>query len=71
MKHVIDTATVMDECPYCEKSGHVAYNKKHDASYCTSCGKWLDSACSDPTCLFCADRPATCPDKRGVTIDKG
>ncbi|MCP3922014.1 MAG: hypothetical protein GY714_05440 [Desulfobacterales bacterium] len=29
----------------------------HDAYFCPVCDKWLDSACSDPECRFCKNRP--------------
>lgn len=29
----------------------------HDAMACLHCNQWLEPACSDPTCPFCADRP--------------
>jgi len=30
---------------------------EYDALYCTECKKWLESACKDPSCVFCKNRP--------------
>ena len=33
------------------------YHDKYDAFFCAQCNQWLEEACSDPGCEFCAARP--------------
>lgn len=33
------------------------YSDDYDAYFCASCNVWLETGCTDPTCMFCADRP--------------
>ena len=41
-----------DDC-----NGELILDKKHDAYYCTGCGKWVDDICGNPDCRFCKNRP--------------
>lgn len=34
---------------------------RYDAIFCPSCRTWLEPACADPGCEFCADRPRSPP----------
>jgi hypothetical protein len=34
------------------------YSQRYDADYCAGCDRWREPACRDPTCEFCASRPA-------------
>lgn len=43
-------------CKACETE--VLYDRKHDAFYCRGCNVWLEEACKDPTCGYCAGRAA-------------
>ncbi|MDE5883871.1 MAG: hypothetical protein K2H29_02135 [Oscillospiraceae bacterium] len=45
-------------CPYCEADSVFLINT-YDAEGCFACNQWLEDACQDPTCPFCAHRPAT------------
>jgi len=36
-----------------------SYSEVYDAYYCETCNEWLDSACDDPTCEYCINRPLT------------
>jgi hypothetical protein len=41
----------------CHKCGtSIIYGIEADATLCPSCNVWLESACSDPNCQFCANR---------------
>ena len=42
-------------CPDC--GAPVSYSSEYDAYYCESCDQWLEEACDDPFCEFCAHRP--------------
>lgn len=44
-------------CPHCEDSS--SYNFSYEAYFCRSCDLWLEKACGDESCQFCAIRPAT------------
>lgn len=46
------------ECPRCGQR-MIFQIYKYDAWCCASCNEWLDSACSDPDCPFCSQRPQT------------
>lgn len=48
---------ILDEdlCDTCKNK--IYYSVVHDAYFCISCDKWLESACEDPECRFCSDRP--------------
>ena len=43
-------------CRVCD--AEVLYDNKHDALYCPRCNCWLDHACKDPSCGYCASRAA-------------
>ena len=43
-------------CPFCDKKSVFLINY-YDAKACLSCNHWLESACSDPECPYCANRP--------------
>lgn len=43
-------------CPFCDKKSVFLIND-YDAKACLSCNHWLESACSDPECPYCANRP--------------
>lgn len=46
------------ECPECgEKS--IFFYDKYDALCCISCDAWMERACNDPNCPYCANRPFT------------
>ena len=34
-----------------------SYSERHDCIYCRTCNEWLESACDDPECEYCKDRP--------------
>ena len=42
-------------CNHCKTVVH--YSDAYDAFYCEKCNEWLDKACNDPFCEFCAGRP--------------
>lgn len=44
-------------CRFCGFTPAV-YLDDHDAYACPKCRKWLESACSDPDCNYCRNRPA-------------
>lgn len=46
------------ECPICGKNTTLQIYK-YDALCCISCNEWLEDACTDPDCPFCAKRPLT------------
>lgn len=46
------------ECPICGKKTTLQFDE-YDAWCCISCNEWLEDACNDPDCLFCAKRPLT------------
>ena len=46
------------ECPWCGEASLFHYDR-YDAKCCLSCDMWLDEACSDPRCPYCAARPGT------------
>ena len=33
------------------------YSYRYDAYFCAHCNYWIEDACSDSTCEFCANRP--------------
>jgi hypothetical protein len=43
-------------CPHCA-SAQVYYDD-YDAFFCPVCNVWLEPACGDPSCSFCAGRPS-------------
>ena len=45
-------------CPICGNSPVFMINC-YDAVACLYCNTWLEKACSDPECPFCANRPET------------
>lgn len=45
-------------CPLCGQLNKI-YIYKYDALACISCNEWLEEACTDPMCSFCAGRPET------------
>lgn len=45
-------------CPLCGQMNKI-YIYKYDAFACISCNEWLEEACTDPLCSFCACRPET------------
>jgi len=34
------------------------YSHAYDAEFCRACDRWWAKACMDPSCEFCAPRPA-------------
>jgi hypothetical protein len=36
-----------------------SHSEDYDAYYCENCNEWLESACDDPTCEYCINRPLT------------
>ncbi len=44
-------------CPKCSGAG-VLYDS-YDAAFCPQCNVWIEGACRDPKCEFCAHRPAS------------
>lgn len=47
---------VSQVCGVCGRVGSI-YCDVYDAYLCASCDRWLEDACSDPECPFCARRP--------------
>ena len=45
-------------CPYCGNEKLYIY-WKYDAVCCPCCDIWIEKACSDPNCEYCAKRPST------------
>jgi hypothetical protein len=42
----------------CEKcSERRIYSSRYDAYFCAQCNEWMEDACKDPSCEFCAYRP--------------
>lgn len=48
--------TCSGACPICGSSPIFMINC-YDARACLYCNTWLEKACSDPNCPFCANRP--------------
>jgi hypothetical protein len=47
-------------CPSCKLHGAWStwsYSERYDTIYCEPCDIWLETACKDPACWFCAERP--------------
>ena len=44
-------------CPYCNNE-NLFFNYQYDAECCLACDTWLENACNDKNCPFCANRPA-------------
>lgn len=44
------------KCRCC--GGTIYHSEKHDARFCSSCGRWIDKRCKPPYCPYCKDRPA-------------
>jgi hypothetical protein len=42
-------------CGACEAPR--VYHEAFDAFFCATCNCWLEEACSDPSCVFCTNRP--------------
>ncbi len=42
-------------CPKCQQPR--IYSDVYDAYFCPQCNMWLESACSDPNCEYCRNRP--------------
>lgn len=42
-------------CKSCGKKRY--YSLEYDTYYCPFCDIWLEEACDDPECRFCASRP--------------
>ena len=43
---------------YCSKCKfHIIYYADFDAYFCPKCNSWIESACNDPACRYCCDRP--------------
>jgi hypothetical protein len=55
----------MKRCEEHEALGHrVIYDDRFDAYVCTTCNLWLESACNDLDCDYCAKRPKLpCPQR--------
>ena len=43
-------------CPSC--GSRTVFDFDCDARFCPSCDSWLEGACNDPSCGYCANRPA-------------
>lgn len=43
-----------DDCEEC--GGPIVYHMRYDAACCPSCNEWKEQKCSDPECMFCANR---------------
>lgn len=52
--------SVQDEWPgLCPRCGTARlYSAVYDATFCPTDDTWAESGCDDPTCDFCAQRPA-------------
>lgn len=44
-----------NHCLHCV--GEATYSVRYGALFCPRCDVWLESACTDPACEFCARRP--------------
>ena len=49
----------MRSCKQCRREGE--YDERYDALFCERCKVWLEEGCTDPTCTYCAHRPAVPP----------
>lgn len=47
------------ECPKCGNNNFLFFYYKYDARCCLACDTWLENACNDISCPFCANRPPT------------
>lgn len=47
---------IVRPCP-CSSAPVSVYSETFDAYFCTKCFEWVEKACTDPTCVFCRDRP--------------
>ena len=52
-----DVYIVEGTCPFCGEES-VALCEEYDSEFCVECDRWLETACTDPFCRFCAKRPA-------------
>lgn len=46
---------------FAPKPAAVGYDPRHDAEFDATSREWLESACSNPGCCFCKDRPDKAP----------
>ena len=60
MEHGRATASIKS-LSYCICGDPGSYDEKHEAYYCSVSGVWLESACLDPECDYCAKRPDVRP----------
>lgn len=49
----------IDENLHCKKCKfeYLIYSDSYDAYFCPKCNEWTESACDDPHCKYCANRP--------------
>lgn len=56
---VYDVLTETKRKPACPCQGVIGTRvEQYDAYACLSCNSWLEAKCADPSCDFCAKRPA-------------
>lgn len=57
LKQIKKYGNFYDEiCPKCGNKGLFFYGR-YDAECCLACDTWLENACNDKNCPFCAHRP--------------
>ncbi len=49
----------MRPCKKCNREPE--YDERYDALFCEKCRIWLEEACPEPDCGYCARRPAIPP----------
>lgn len=54
-RKIIDWFELPDHCPECLE--RLSYNDEFDSIYCKPCDDWYDTACEDPSCEYCVERP--------------
>lgn len=56
---------------YAKHGGHaVRRDEKHDAMFCADCNEWIETACGDAGCEFCATRPPVPIPPTGAEIEE-
>lgn len=61
---VIEWQEMANHCIGCMEQ--LVYNDEFDSVYCMSCDEWRETACEDPSCEYCGERPA----KPSMCIDE-
>jgi hypothetical protein len=47
----------LDRHRKCQCGSARVLSDEFDAYFCPACNQWLESACNDPSCAYCRQRP--------------